>query len=66
MCVKFGQKITNRLGKNVRKPQGVGGGLTPTVYYKDLANIFRTLPGPGEFSELAPPLHVWDRIITRL
>jgi len=24
--------------------------------YKDLANIFRTLPGPGEFSELAPPL----------
>jgi len=24
--------------------------------YKDLANIFRTLPGPGEFSVLAPPL----------
>jgi len=23
---------------------------------KDLANIFRTLTGPGEFSELAPPL----------
>jgi len=24
----------------------------------DLANIFRTMPGPGEFSELVPPL-VW-------
>ena len=26
------------------------------AYAKDLANIFRTLPGPGEFQELAPPL----------
>jgi len=28
----------------------------------DLANIFRTLPGPGEFSGLAPPLNfrVWN------
>jgi len=28
------------------------------AYAKDLANIFRTLPGPGEFQELAPPLIV--------
>jgi len=30
--------------------------------YKDLANIFGTLPGPGEFSELAPPLVAGARI----
>jgi len=26
--------------------------------YKDLANIVRTLPGPGEFSERALPLRI--------
>ena len=30
MCKKIDTKISNRLGKNVRKPQG--GGLTPTVH----------------------------------
>jgi len=38
---------------------GGGGGASCPVSYayaKDLANIFRTLPGPGEFQELAPPL----------
>jgi len=38
---------------------GGGGGKLPPVSYayaKDLANIFRTLPGPGEFQELVPPL----------
>jgi len=29
----------------------------------DLANISRTLPGPGEFSELAPPLHISSTIL---
>ena len=35
-----------------------GGQAAPAsyAYAKDLANIFRTLPGPGEFQELAPPL----------
>ena len=36
----------------------LGGQASPIsyAYAKDLANIFRTLPGPGEFQELAPPL----------
>ena len=36
----------------------LGGKLPPAsyAYAKDLANIFRTLLGPGEFQELAPPL----------
>ena len=36
------------------------------AYAKDLANIFRTLPGPGEFQELAPPLYTNAGLISKV